>query len=137
MRKSKLRTDTEIQMSLNYEQNSVRNYFDKIAIAEQVWALQKGQSYHCFVCNTELFNQINIIGDETAKRVNSSCDNIFIEPLQTYCTQSETDKTGFLKCPNCLQVFGSYNWLLYHCNCSSHQRWKECLALKVFRQRIF
>jgi hypothetical protein len=134
--KSKDESDIQFQMSLNYEQNFVRNYFNKIAIAEQAVDVDKGLSYHCFLCNTELFNEINIIGDKNSKVISSSCPQVFIEPLQTYCTQSETDKTGFLKCPNCLQIFGSYNWLLYHCNCLSHYKYKECLALKVYPRRI-
>lgn len=142
--KPRVKSSAERQLTFNYEMNCVRNYFEKIGKAEQLAEEQKleehiykGQTYHCYVCNTELFNAIHIIGDDWDKQLMAtSCDHIFIEPLQTYCTQSDNEKTGFMKCPNCLSVFGLYNWLLFQCNCASHQKWKECLALKVFPQKI-
>ena len=128
--------EMERQMRFTYETNCVRIYFEKIASAERQaqsrgHSIEKGVTFYCYYCNTELFNEFNIIGDK-----DMICKNLFIEPLQTYCTQKDGQKNGFLKCPNCLHVFGTYNWLLYQCNCASHQRYKECLALRVFPLKI-
>lgn len=130
--------DVVRQMRYNYETNCVRNYFEKISTAERLaqnsgHAIDKGMTFYCYYCNSELFNQCNIIGD---KGLTSHCNAIFIEPLQTYCTQPDGLKNGFLKCPRCLHIFGTYNWLLYHCNCCSHQKYSECLALRVFPLKI-
>ena len=124
------------RMRFDYETDCVRNYFEKIANAEQMAQsyrnleiIDKGLPYYCYYCRTELFNQINIIcGDRC---------HLFIEPLQSYCTQSEGVKNGYLKCPNCLIHFGTYNWLLYPAYCTSYEKYKECLALRVSLSKLW
>ncbi|CAG2172147.1 unnamed protein product [Oppiella nova] len=92
----------ERDMKFHYEYNCLKNYFKKIVAAEQTGdqfydSTDTGPVYTCYYCNHELFNQINII---TEKVSDYSCRDLFIEPLQTYCTQSDDETSGYLKCPN-------------------------------------
>ena len=123
-------------LRLRYEGKCVEEYCKKIEDAEQNSGLSvdKGRIYQCYYCRSDLFNEINIIGKIG---FGSLCPNMFIEPLDSYSTQSDGPKKGYLKCPKCLIPFGSYNWLLYQPCCHLHEKYKECLAIKVFTNKIF
>ncbi|CAG2100582.1 unnamed protein product [Medioppia subpectinata] len=136
--KSMPKSDIEKELPLIYEYNCVKTYLDKIFAAENTLqysnkCVDKGDSYGCYNCNYELFNEINIIATNGS---DNKCENLFIEPLDTYCTHSGGQKSGYIKCPKCDHMFGTYNWLLYQCGCDSHLSLRDCLAIKVFWSKV-
>lgn len=133
---SKINQQIQRLLCLKNEGKFVEEYWKKIEDAERNsgHSGDKGRVYRCYFCRTDLFNEINIIG---RTGFGSLCANIFIEPLDTYSTQSDGPKKGYLKCPKCLIPFGAYNWLLYKPCCHLHQKHSQCLAIKVFPNKIF
>jgi dual specificity phosphatase 12 len=142
-----MKNGLNLQQTLGLYSKSLDSYFQKLSLAETMTRdLRLGQVFECAKCNYGLFNEINIIKNESLIRVKDSeiaCNSVFIEPQKWMSHLFERRNiaeldNGVVNCPKCIEEVGKIDYFLnvFFCNCPLHVRLDSCLILKMNSQKF-